>query len=423
MTKCQTVTCGREPINIKWRQDSSGIAPIKNDPFLESDSAKKAKILLDQFCSVFTKDKSSPKSDIPGNPFPEAEPLMIDQNGIEKLLRNLNASKAAGPDNLPSQILKHCASHVAPILTIIFRHSVRTGLLPSDWVAANVTAVYKKGDKHKAENYRPVSLTSVSCKILEHVVSRHLRDHFDRYNILTDRNHGFRTGHSCETQLLTTTHDFFTALEKGKQVDIAVLDLSKAFDTVPHEKLLQKLSHYGIKGNIHNWIRNFLTTRKMKVVVEGESSEDAVVESGVPQGTVLGPLLFLCHLNDLPEAVNSTVRLFADDCLLYKEIHSEKDQEDLQTDITNLEKWASRWGMRFNATKCQILQIKAKHKQFIYKMGGTPLQIVNDCLYLGVNISHDLNWKNHISHITKKASQTVGFLRRNLRNCPINCRK
>ena len=229
------------------RQDSSGIAPLKDGPFLESDSAGKAKILLKQFCSVFTRDSTSPQLDIPGNPFPEAEPLRIDQNGLEKLLRNLNASKAAGPDNLPSQVLKHCASHVAPILTIIFRHSIKTGVLPADWLSANVAAVYKKGDKHKAENYRPVSLTSVSCKILEHVVSRHLRDHFDKHNILTDRNHGFRTGHSCESQLLTTTHDFFTALEEGRQVDVAVLDLSKAFDTVPHNKLLFKLNHYCIR--------------------------------------------------------------------------------------------------------------------------------------------------------------------------------
>ena len=161
----------------------------------------------------------------------------------------------------------------------------------------------------------------------------------------------------------------------------------------------------------------------MKVVVEGESSEEAVVESGVPQGTVLGPLLFLCHLNDMPEAVNSTVRLFADDCLLYKEIDSIADQEVLQEDIKNLGKWAEKWGMKFNAAKCQILQIKPKNRTFIYKMGGVPLQVVTDCSYLGVNLSHDLSWKNHINQTTKKASSTVGFLRRNLRNCPQDCKK
>ena len=405
------------------RQDSTGVAPLKNGPYLESSSSGKARVLLKQFCSVFTKENNSTPANILGNPFPEAEPLNIEQNGIEKLLKNLNSSKATGPDNIPTQVLKNCAKQIAPTLTIIFRHSVQTGNLPSDWLSANIAAVFKKGDKNKAENYRPVSLTSVTCKLLEHVISRHLRNHFDKYNILTDRNHGFRTGHSCESQLLTTTHDLFSSLEKGKQVDIAVLDLSKAFDTVPHLKLLSKLDHYGIKGPIHTWITHFLTKRKMKVLIEGESSEEAVVESGVPQGTVLGPLLFLCHLNDLPDSVNATVRLFADDCLLYKEIECIDDQKELQKDIDNLGKWAENWGMKFNATKCQILQIKPKHRSLTYKMCGVPLQVVSDCLYLGVNLSHDLSWKHHINQTTKKASSTVGFLRRNFRNCPQECKK
>ena len=396
---------------------------MKNGPYLESSSAGKAKVLLKQFCSVFTKERDSPPANIHGTPFPTVEPLKIEVNGIEKLLKNLNSSKATGPDNIPSQVLKNCAKNIAPILTIIFRHSVQTGILPQDWLSANIAAVFKKGDKNKAENYRPVSLTSVTCKLLEHVISRHLRDHFDKFNILTDRNHGFRTGHSCESQLLTTTHDLFSSLERGKQVDIAVLDLSKAFDTVPHSKLLTKLNHYGIRGPIHTWLSQFLTQRKMKVLVEGETSEEAVVESGVPQGTVLGPLLFLCHLNDLPNSVNATVRLFADDCLLYKEINNEQDQEVLQKDINNLGIWAEKWGMRFNATKCQILQIKPKYKSFLYKMGGIPLEVVSDCQYLGVNISHDLSWKNHINKTAKKASSTVGFLRRNFRNCPQSCKK
>ena len=208
---------------------------------------------------MFTKESDSPSANIAGIPFPEAEPLLIDQNGVEKLLKNLNSSKAAGPDNLPTQVLKNCAKQIAPILTIIFRRLVETGNLPSDWLSANIAGVFKKGDKNKAENYRPVSLTSVTCKLLEHVISRHLRYYFDRHNILTDRNHGFRTGHSCESQLLTITQDLLNSLEKGKQVDIVVLDLSKAFDTVPHLKLLSKLDHYGIKGPIHTWIQNFLT--------------------------------------------------------------------------------------------------------------------------------------------------------------------
>ena len=141
----------------------------------------------------------------------------------------------------------------------------------------------------------------------------------------------------CETQLITTINDFLQEHDKGQQVDIAILDFSKAFDTVPHDKLLHKLEQYGIKGNIHSWLTNFLSTRTIRTIVEGESSKETSVDSGVPQGTVLGPIMFLCHINDLPDCVNSSVRLFANDCLLYRTIKKEEDHLTLQADLKHLE--------------------------------------------------------------------------------------
>ena len=154
-------------------------------------------------------------------------------------------------------------------------------------IDANVSPVFKKGDVHLAENYRPVSLTSVSCKLLERVICKHLLNHFEKNNILTNLNHGFRSGYSCETQLLVTLNELLHFNDKGLQTDVAILDFSKAFDTVPHEELC-KLKSYGITGSIHDWLRTFLTKRHMQVVIEGESSEKVTVDSGVPQGTVLG---------------------------------------------------------------------------------------------------------------------------------------
>ena len=247
-------------------------------------------------------------------------------------------------------------------------------------------------------------------------------DHFERNNILTNLNHGFRAGFSCETQLLTTINDLLVSYDQGKQIDIAILDFSKVFDTVPHRKLLHKLDNYGVKGSIHLWLSNFLCSRTMRVVLEGEASEEVPVASGVPQGTVLGPILFLCHINDLTQCVNSQVRLFADDCLLYRPIDTFQDHLILQKDLSSLEKWASLWGMKFNAKKCYILRIRNKMNYLFYKLDNSILQQVTDNPYLGLQISQDLKWNTHICNISKKANSTLGFLQRNLKHCPKSCR-
>ena len=250
-----------------------------------------------------------------------------------------------------------------------------------------------------------------------------MHKHFDKHNVLTNLNHGFRKGFSCETQLTITVDDLCRNLDKGIQTDVAILDFSKAFDKVPHDKLLFKLDAYGIRGQLQDWIRSFLTKRNMRVIVEGSASSETTVDSGVPQGTVLGPLLFLCHINDLPDRAKfSFVRLFADDCLLYRTIRNIDDQLALQEDLRQLEIWASDWGMSFNAAKCYILSINSR-QSFYYQLNGTILKHVDNNPYLGLLISKDLKWATHIEKTTKKASSTLGFIQRNLRRCPQNCRK
>ena len=249
-----------------------------------------------------------------------------------------------------------------------------------------------------------------------------MMNHFEKYKVLTPLNHGFRSGFSCETQLLTTANDVLKSFDKNKQVDVAILDFSKAFDKVPHKKLIHKLSKYGINNSTLSWLECFLTKRSMQVVVDGVTSESTSVISGVPQGKVLGPILYLVHINDLPATVSSQVRLFADDCLLYREINALKDHLSLQRDLQALEQWADTWGMKFNASKCHILSIKEKSSYF-YKLDNVILKHVPNNPYLGVLFSEDLKFSDHINNVTKKANSTIGFLHRNLRYCPLKCKR
>ena len=280
--------------------------------------------------------------------------------------------------------------------------------------------IFKKGDKSKPSNYRPVSLTSVCCKVLEHVIHSHLMKFFENNNILTDAQHGFRKYRSCESQLITTVQDLASGIDKSEQIDAVLLDFSKAFDKVPHRRLAAKLHHYGVRGNTLLWTQSFLADRSQKVIVEGQSSASAPVTSGVPQGTVLGPLLFLVYINDLPSKVQSTARLFADDCLLYRTIKSNQDSDILQQDLDNLQKWESDWLMHFNPDKCEVIRITNKRRTIngTYTIHDQPLGHTNQAKYLGVTISNNLSWNDHIDKATKKANNTTAFLRRNLSSCP-----
>ena len=315
------------------RQNNIGVSPLKNGGKLEPDGLQKAEILSHQFKSVFTNEDKISVDRLSVPNFPQIDSLVVAQKGVEKLLSGLDVSKDAGPDTIPCRLLKGLFNELAPGLCAIFVQSLNTGELPSDWLKAYITPVFKKGARCAPENYRPVSLTCVPCKILEHIICKHIRLHLEKHGILTPLNHGFRSKFSCETQLLVTLQDLLSAQDVNCQIDLAVLDFSKAFDTVPHERLLGKRDFYGVQGPILNWIAAFLKNRIQSVVVDGARSKPVDVMSGVPQGTLLGPLLFLLHINDLPSVVTSQVRLFADDCLMYRPIRSIANQVALQHNL------------------------------------------------------------------------------------------
>ncbi len=300
--------------------------------------------------------------------------------------------------------------------------SLASGTLPKDWLRANVIPLYKKGDiiKTKAENYRPVSLTCLCCKMLEHIIYSSIMKHADKYKILTRLQHGFRKGHSCETQVLLTAHDLARAHDNKEQIDMIVLDFSKAFDKVPPERLLAKLDHYGIRGNTLAWIRSFLTMRSQEVLLEGSRSKPSHVVSGVPQGTVLGPLLFLLYINDLPDGLSSNVRLFADDCVLYRTVRDHHDTKMLQNDLNVLQDWERNWLMHFNPSKCNLMRFTTKRKivKGDYFIHGTKLAQTDTHKYLGVWFSKDFKWNHHIDSMVQRANKMLGFVKRTIYGLP-----
>ena len=417
------------------RQDAQGVSPL-NDPRTNQTSSinkEKANILNRQFQSVFSQlsplklgqictDKLQQyfNRNIPDKfkcSYPQMPDININLNGIIKLLYNLRPDKAAGPDEIRPIVLRELRVEIAPVIQLIFEKSLATGTLPSDWTKANVSPIFKKGEKSDPSNYRPISLTCILCKVMEHIIASNITAHFNKHNILYDLQHGFRQKRSCETQLLQLVEDLGRQLMKGNQTDLVLLDFSKAFDKVNHLKLLFKLSQHGVKGNTLNWIRAFLLGRTQAVVLEGERSAEVPVTSGVPQGSVLGPLLFLLYINDLPQNIQSQVRLFADDTAVYLTVTSLEDANILQSDLDTLEEWERTWDMEFNPGKCQVLHITRSRQplQSQYTLHGQVLESVDSAKYLGVNISQDLSWNHHINEITGKANRTLGFIKRNVK--------
>ena len=404
------------------KKDTQGIPPLKrkNGKGVAQSDLEKAEEFNGQFTDVFSKNEHT-QVPLLDRSAPFMNDIAVSKDGVIKLLKGLNPSKALGPDELHPRVLKELATELGPVLAHLFQQSIDTGEIPKEWSLANICPLFKKSDRSLACNYRPVSLTCVPCKLLEHIVCSNIMAHLDEYKLLSDRQHAFRKGHSCETQLTTVINDWAKILDNRGQVDTFILDFEKAFDTPPHELLKSKLFGYGIGGKTLKWIDSFLCFRQQRVVVNGVKSDWAPVLSGVPQGTVLGPLLFSLYINDISSDIESEIRLFADDCVCYREIKDEKDTMKLQRDIDRLGSWARKWGMRFQPVKCNMMQLTRKRIKKIhasYTLEGTNLENVESIKYLGVTITSDLRWNTHVSNVCTKANRTLGFLRRNLHSCP-----
>ena len=243
------------------------------------------------------------------------------------------------------------------------------GKLPKCWKEAEVRPIFKnKGNKSSPGNYRPVSLTAVICKIFEKFVRDALCKHFTDNNLLSEEQYGFCKGRSCTTQLLVTLNDWMHSLDKKLPLDAAYLDFRKAFDSVPHLRLLTKLKGYGVTGKVLDWVKDFLSNRNQFVCINDKCSEKAPVTSGVPQGSVLGPTLFIYFINDLPEVASSLVKIFADDTKAWRSLTNENDHIKLQDTINAFGDWSDKWLLGFNGDKCKILHVGSTNPRHEYYM-------------------------------------------------------
>jgi hypothetical protein len=379
----------------------------------------KADVLNKFFSSVFTReDLSSIPECTERNLNSTLSTIDIKTECVLKLLKSLDVSKSPGPDNVHPRILRELADELAKPLATVFRTSLCEGVLPRQWKDANVTPLFKKGDKSRPGNYRPVSLTSITCKIMEKVVRDSLFEHLDSNGLLTECQHGFVSKRSCVTNLIGVLDDWTSSLDNGKPVDAIYLDFSKAFDTVCHERLLAKLKSYGVTDKVNDWIGSFLKDRRQRVKVNGTLSDWVEVTSGVPQGSVLGPVLFVVFINDLPEVVESICSMYADDTKIYRSVDTVEDFARLQSDLDNLTTWAEKWQMKFNADKCQVLQLGQKNAKHVYSMksaeGDGRVELGSSSVErdLGVHIDNELKFSKHIETQVNKANKILGLVRR-----------
>ena len=372
------------------------------------------------FASVFTvEDKKcmpTPEALTLGGVLKDLSHIEVTREEVMRLLDNLKTDKSPGPDGIHPRVLKELKCELVDLLTKICNLSLNSASVPEDWKVANVVPIFKKGSRGDPGNYRPVSLTSIPGKLVETIIKNKISGHIDDQKLMRKTQHGFCKGRSCLTNLLEFFEGVNKQVDKGDPIDIVYLDFQKAFDKVPHQRLLSKLSSYGIKGQVLLWIENWLINRKQRVSINGHFSQWRVVSSGVPQGSVLGPMLFNLFINDLELGLSSEVAKFADDTKLFRVVKAREDCEALQRDLSRLEEWASMWQMRFNVAKCKVMHIGTKNPKYKYKLMGSELAETDQERDLGVMIDNSLKTSAQCATAIKKANAMLGVIRKGIEN-------
>ena len=375
--------------------------------------------LAKHFSAVFSDANLPVPTNHINQTYPPMDPINIGRHGVELLLTSLDQRKAPGPDNISGitikNFAKNCPSFVDCIFNI-FTNSLKSGQVPTAWRKGVIRPIYKGGNRSDANNYRPICLTSIIAKAMEHILCSNMWRHINNYDIIKTHQHGFRKSLNTTTQLLHVIHSAAEAYDNKNDYHLISFDFSKAFDRVPHSLLLEKLKWYNFDPKCIQWIKNWLLDRTSVVSVNDGTSCEFPVRSGVPQGSVLGPLLFLLYIDDISRNVtNSECRLYADDTILCAIV---TDPSLFQKDVDHLYRWALDWGMSFNALKCFHMQIGKNVPTIRFSLGGVQIPAVNSIKYLGVHIDSNLKWHTQVSKVTAKAYRALGCLKRNLKEAP-----
>ena len=333
-------------------------------------------------------------------------------NAVIKALDKINANKTSGPDCIAPRVLKEAKFQLCRPLSLLFTKSFNSGKIPDDWKLANVTPIQKKGDKTTPSNYRPISLTSVVCKLMESIIRDQLVTFLEENDLVKNSQHGFRNKRSCLTNLLDFYNEVYNVYDDTKAVDVIYLDFQKAFDKVPHQRLLIKLKSHGVEGKLLKWLEDWLSERKQRVVINGKSSSWRDVLSGVPQGSVLGPILFIIYVNDIDDGLTCKISKFADDTKITSRVTTSVEKLELQSNLDQLNRWAEKWQMQFNVDKCKVLHLGSNNDHAKYSLNGSELCKANHEKDLGIIISNDLKPGKHISEVVKTANKITGFIGR-----------
>lgn len=402
------------------RTCSSKIGPlIDSEGKTVVNDLEVATLLNNFFATVFNKENIKEELNfISANSSLEIklDNIKFTEKEVIKALGEFKPNKSPGIDKISTTYALQIKEIIAKPLTLLFNRLMEKNIVPTDWKEANITPIFKKGEKSNVENYRPVSLTVLFGKVMEKIIKEHIEKFILTAKLIKVSQHGFMKGRSCMSNLLLFQNSVINMIDEGSSVDIIYLDLQKAFDKVPHSILLQKIRGMGIEGKVSDWIENWLSHRKQRVVIGESFSDWADVYSGVPQGSILGPLLFTIFINDIDANLMNGLLKFADDSKLWGRVDTEEEIQKIQSDLDSLTVWAESNLMPFNVSKCKIMHVGKKNSRVEYKLMGSTISKTTEEKDLGVFFTDNFKPSLNCNKACKSANKMTGLIRRTITN-------